>query len=248
MQRLQFRRLYREFLFRTIDIEVLAPQGNMSKLLGQFAALLLLFSFWVLLPAVLMTDGPPSEMTLLASLTTEHLLIATTMLVTGIFAVLSWETMFPDRRDVLVLAPLPIRTRVLFAAKIAAVISALGVTVVCLDVIPGLVAPFTLSSTPTIPDAAYSTALPPIPVERLQSVLDHDMEAQRESTTGQLALGRDAGVAVGVMQRGVRRVFTYGTAQPNSIFEIGSISKTFTGLLLARAAVEGQCKAARSGT
>ncbi len=240
MQRIQFRRLYREFLFRTIDLELLAPQGNMSKLLGQFATLLLLFSFWVLLPAVLLTDGPPSEMTLLATLTTEHLLIATTMLVTGIFAVLSWETMFPDRRDVMILAPLPIRTPVMFAAKIAAVITALSITVFCLDLIPGLVAPFTFSSAPAVPDPQYSPALPPVPVENLQSVLDHDMAAQRDSATGQLALGRDAGISVGVLQRGVRRVFTYGTAQADSIFEIGSISKTFTGLLLARAVNEGR--------
>ena len=120
-QRFQFARLYREFLFRTIDLELLAPQGDMSKLLGQFAALLVLFSFWVLLPAVLVTDGPPSEVTLLVTWTTEHLLIATTMLVTGIFAVLNWETTFPDRRDLMVLGPLPIEMRIVFAAKIAAV-------------------------------------------------------------------------------------------------------------------------------
>jgi CubicO group peptidase (beta-lactamase class C family) len=29
-----------------------------------------------------------------------------------------------------------------------------------------------------------------------------------------------------------RRVFAYGTAHPDSIYQIGSITKTFTGLLL----------------
>ena len=33
--------LYREFLLRIIDLELIAPQGDMSKLLGQFAALLI---------------------------------------------------------------------------------------------------------------------------------------------------------------------------------------------------------------
>ena len=53
-------------------------------------------------------------------------MIATTMLVVGLFAVLSWESTFPDRRDVLVLSPLPVRARTLFLAKVAAVGSALG--------------------------------------------------------------------------------------------------------------------------
>ena len=44
----------------------------------------------------------------------EHFLIETTMLVVGLFAVLSWDSTFPDKRDVMVLAPLPIRSKTLF--------------------------------------------------------------------------------------------------------------------------------------
>ena len=42
MEKLQFRILYRQFLFRMVDPELLSAhaQGDMSKLLGQFAALL----------------------------------------------------------------------------------------------------------------------------------------------------------------------------------------------------------------
>ena len=41
--RLQFRVLYREFLFRMVDLELLSTQarGDMSKLFGQFASLLI---------------------------------------------------------------------------------------------------------------------------------------------------------------------------------------------------------------
>lgn len=238
LQRLQFRVLYREFLFRTIDLDLLAPQGNMSKLLGQFATLLVLFSFWILLPAVIASDGPPSEITLVVTWTTEHLLIATTMFVTGVFAVLSWEAMFPDRRDLMILSPLPIKARVMFAAKIAAVISALSVTVVCLDFLPGLIAPFTFSTAPAWPPPRYSPALPPVSATGLKPVLDRDLLPQREPATGQLILGRDVGISIGVVQGGVRQAITYGTANPDSIFEIGSITKTFTGLLLARAVID----------
>ena len=37
MTPLQFRILYREFLFRVVDLDLLAPQGDIARLLGQFA-------------------------------------------------------------------------------------------------------------------------------------------------------------------------------------------------------------------
>jgi CubicO group peptidase (beta-lactamase class C family) len=75
-------------------------------------------------------------------------------------------------------------------------------------------------------------ALPPVEVANLKEVLERDLAAALEK--GELAPSTDAGVAVGVVQRGVRRVFAYGTAKEDSVFEIGSITKTFTGLLLAQ--------------
>ncbi len=237
---LQLRVLYREFLFRIIDLELLAPQGDISKLLGQFAAVLVFISFWVLLPAIVMSAGPPSELSLLFTWATEHLIIATTVLVVGLFAILSWESMFPDRRDAMVLNPLPVRARTLFLAKVAAVATALSVTVLCLNVLPGVVAPFVFSTAPELPPPKYDAAIAPVHVTGLQPVLDHDMAAAREAGTGKLALGPEAGIAIGVVEHGVRRVFTYGTANLDSIFEIGSVTKTFTGLLLAQMTVEGK--------
>ena len=43
----------------------------------------------------------PPLLQLIGAWTAEYFLIATTMLVIGLFAVLSWESTFPDRRDVL---------------------------------------------------------------------------------------------------------------------------------------------------
>src|SRR5207248_2961686 len=75
-----------------------------------------------------------------------HFLIATTMLIVGLFAVLSWDSTFPDRRDVLVLAPLPIRTRTFFLAKVAAAGSGLGLAIGVFNAGPGLTWPTALSS------------------------------------------------------------------------------------------------------
>src|ERR1039457_4065266 len=114
MTRLQFRVLYREFLFRMVDLELLSAhaQGDMSKLFGQFAALFVFLSMLFAGVGLAFAGGAarmPLAQRLIFGWFSEHFLIATTMLVVGLFAVLSWDSTFPDRRDVLVLAPLPVR-------------------------------------------------------------------------------------------------------------------------------------------
>jgi hypothetical protein len=52
MNKLKFQVLYHEFLFRVVDLEILAPQGDITKLLGQFAALLLFVSLWLTMPVL----------------------------------------------------------------------------------------------------------------------------------------------------------------------------------------------------
>jgi hypothetical protein len=142
MTKLQFRVLYRQFLFRMVDLELISSQGDMSKLLGQFAGLLVFFSSVMTLGALLFDRRLPPAQLQSALWRMEHFFVSTTMLVVGLFAVLSWDSTFPDRRDVLVLAPLPIRARTLFVAKLAAAGSALGLTVVALHCFAGLGWPF----------------------------------------------------------------------------------------------------------
>ena len=48
--------------------------------------------------------------------------------------------------------------------------------------------------------------------------------------------------SIGVVDHGKRRVFTYGAARADSIFEIGSVTKTFTGLALAQLAAQGKVR------
>jgi serine-type D-Ala-D-Ala carboxypeptidase/endopeptidase len=83
----------------------------------------------------------------------------------------------------------------------------------------------------SVPPPTYDPAIPPVDAAGLQSILDRDLAQSLK--IGALAPATDAGITIGVVEHGVQRVFSYGTAKPNSIFEIGSITKTFTGLLLA---------------
>ncbi len=183
-----------------------------------------------------------AELGLLFTWSAEYFLITTSMLVVGLFAVLSWESMFPDRRDVLVLAPLPIRGPTLFRAKVAAVATALCLTILLLNVFPGIAAPFALATAPAFPPPQYDAAIAPVGAADMQTVLDRDLAPARIPDRGSLVPGTNTGVSIGVLKHGVRQVFSYGTARPDSIFEIGSITKTFTGLVLAKMVVEGKVR------
>jgi CubicO group peptidase (beta-lactamase class C family) len=154
--------------------------------------------------------------------------------------VLTWNSTFPDKRDLLILAPLPVRARTLFLAKIAAVGTALGLTILTLHALAGVVWPFAFNkslATQTLPLFAADRAIAPVQAADMKSVIDRDLEQAQQ--TGVFA---HSGLAIGVMKHGVRRVFTYGTAKPDSIFEIASVTKTFTALTLARMVEEGKVK------
>ncbi len=149
-EKLQFRVLYRQFLFRMVDLELLsaAAQGDIHRLLGRFAALLIFLSLWFGGSVLVAGSLPlPPPLRLIATWAMEHFLVATTMLVVGLFAVISWDSMFPDRRDVLVLSPLPIRAKTLFLAKAAAVATALSLAVGTLNAFSSLASPIGFVST-----------------------------------------------------------------------------------------------------
>jgi CubicO group peptidase (beta-lactamase class C family) len=88
--------------------------------------------------------------------------------------------------------------------------------------------------------ATQPAAIAPVDAAGMQAVLDRDFEAALKS--GVLASQTATGVTIGVVRHDVRRVFSYGTAHTDSIFEIGSVSKTFTGLILARLVVYGSVR------
>ncbi|MBV9157172.1 MAG: hypothetical protein JO097_12995 [Acidobacteriaceae bacterium] len=143
-ERRQFRILYRDFLFRMVDLELVSARGEIQNLLVQFAALLAAFSFVLalfLVPAYA-TSTLPREELLSGAWSHEEFLIATSMAVVGMFAVLAWNSTLLDRRDLVVLGLLPVRTRTIFLAKTAAIGTALGISLLAVNIFTGLSFPF----------------------------------------------------------------------------------------------------------
>ena len=140
-----FRVLYRQFLLRVIDLEALSIQADIPRFLGQFAGMLMMLSmvhtvgFYV----SLVSTRSPEEF-LAVSWYFEHYFIATMMLAVGLFTVIAWDSTFPDRRDAMILAPLPIASRTVLFAKVASSCSIWLLAVVTLNFASGFVLPLVL--------------------------------------------------------------------------------------------------------
>lgn len=145
-ERRQFRALMRLFAYRFFDTDILSVRGDLSSLLAQFAALLAALSLVIVLAVA------PKYMDLYQHLTAAQLraaawsdqefLLATSMAIIGVFTLLLWDALFPDRRDCLILGAMPVRIRTLFAAKLAALGAALALAVLAVNSLSGLVCPF----------------------------------------------------------------------------------------------------------
>jgi len=80
----------------------------------------------------------------------------------------------------------------------------------------------------------------PIALGDLKQALDSEFAPILKD--GLLKESTGCGVAIGVIDHGERRVFAYGAAHADSIFQVGSVTKTFTGLALAQLAVQGKVR------
>jgi len=136
-----FRVLYLVFLRRIVDLDLLSAGADTSALLSQFGALFAGASFLFTAPLILYSGGLPIE----DVRTVEHFLIATSMLLVGVIYILAWESSFPERLDLLILGPLPVRLQIVFAAKLSSLLGALGLSLVALNVFTGLVWPLIFS-------------------------------------------------------------------------------------------------------
>ena len=152
-ERRQFRALVRLFAYRFFDTDILSVRGDLSSLLSQFAALLAALSLVIALIVAPKYAGLYQHLTPVqlraAAWADREFLFSTSMAIIGVFTLLLWDALFPDRRDCLILGAMPVRIRTLFTAKLAALGAALALAILAVNCFSGLVCPFLI-----VPDAA----------------------------------------------------------------------------------------------
>ena len=119
----QFVQLARQFFSRFFDHELVSRSGDARGSVTQILALLAVPGFFVpflLMPRYTMLVHLPRPVLDMAVWFDKCFFLSFAMAVMGFVTVFEWEALFPDRRDYLILTPLPIRARTIFAAKIAA--------------------------------------------------------------------------------------------------------------------------------
>jgi len=147
-ERQQFRILYRGFLSRAVDPELMAAGGDAQGLIARvgsmLAALSFVLAYLIVLPYA--TSGSFDGGLTLKTWNDEEFLISTTITVAGLFAVMAWNTVFPDRRDSLILGLIPVRTRTMILARIDAIATVLSAVVVAVNIFTGLSFPFVMAT------------------------------------------------------------------------------------------------------
>lgn len=143
---LEFRVLYRQFLLRVVDLEALSIEADIPQFLGQFAGVLILISVTQTMGFLWMVGRPGVSSAALAIFAIDKVLsfVAGTMLIVGLVTVVSWDAVFPDRGDALVLGPLPVTPRTIMAAKTAASGALLIIALVALNFGVGIVIPLVM--------------------------------------------------------------------------------------------------------
>lgn len=144
-ERTQFHSLRRAFLRRFLEHEFLAAGGDLRDLLSNVLALLGAFgvcvAFLLLRKHVFGIAGMPAEMRAAVSWSDQEFLMSMTIAVAGIFVIICWDALFPDRTDCMVLSALPVRARTVLAAKLVAVFTVFAFLVTAANAVPMLVFP-----------------------------------------------------------------------------------------------------------
>ncbi len=116
-----FRELVRHFFDRFFDTESLSPQGQPEAGIIQTLGMLAAPSGFVSILAL------PLGFYRWDLVAFRFLFICYSMVAMGVVKVFEWDALFPDRRDYLLLTPLPLRVFTLFLAKIVALGIFLGI-------------------------------------------------------------------------------------------------------------------------
>ena len=139
----KFRTLYRFSFVRLIDLEIISSRGDLYGLFARSSGVLLALSLMlvVMIAAPYMRQAIPASQYRVRIPNDEEFLVSITLAVAGLFSVLAWNNVLPDRRDCLVLGILPVRIRTIALARLAAIGTCIAVLVVLTNALTGFAFP-----------------------------------------------------------------------------------------------------------
>jgi pimeloyl-ACP methyl ester carboxylesterase len=144
----QFQILHRDFLSRMVDLELVSAGGDTRDIVTRFGALLGSLSViiaYLMVPRYL-TSGMAHDKLARLAWGDEEFLLSATIALSGLCAVLTWNNVFPDKRDSLVLGLLPVRMKTMILARFAAIATVLLAVIAAMNVVTGISFPFVLSN------------------------------------------------------------------------------------------------------
>ena len=134
--------LVRHFFGRLFDNEIVSQAGDMRtnvvQVLGFLAVPGMFVSFYML-PQRVRFDQPFLRGWLLIG--DDYFFVLYSMVVMGFVMVFEWDALFPDRKDYLILTPLPLRGGAIFTGKLVSLIVFLGVFLIDTNLFCTLLAP-----------------------------------------------------------------------------------------------------------
>jgi pimeloyl-ACP methyl ester carboxylesterase len=142
--RRQFRTLYRLSLARLVDLEIISSRGDLYGLIARSSGIVVALSLSLVLMVVVPYHRLPASKIRAHIPNDEEFLLSITLAVVGLFSILAWNNVLPDRRDCLVLGVLPVRTRTVALSRIAAMLTCIFALVVLVNALTGTTFPYLL--------------------------------------------------------------------------------------------------------
>ena len=156
--------LVRHFFGRFFDNEIVSQTGDMRTNVVQALGLLAspgMFLPFYMIPQHVRFNQPFAYGWLL--ITDYYFFIVYSMVVMGLVMIFEWDALFPDRKDYLILTPLPLGGKAIFAGKVVALVGFLGLFVVDSNLLCTLLAPVVANDhtllRPVLPEIVASHAI-----------------------------------------------------------------------------------------
>lgn len=144
-----YRRLVRHFTNRLFESDMIARGGNLNEIVVTIIALLIAGGVVLAyVTALQFARHPGMNRAMLEALRWENreFLLSLSMAATAALSIVSWESVFPDRADCVILSQMPLRIRTLLAAKLTTLLAAFAITVAATNAATGILFPLLTAS------------------------------------------------------------------------------------------------------